>query len=216
MQSNSIAGNKWINETIGRCFGHICSADASRFRKRFRDETSDQPRMHIFRELLVGAFLVSNDLNARYERVIDGKTPDWTILGEDGTPQCIVELSNFHTDRATEDEIARHRDARRVWSGRTPVSTGVRLFQRVQDKAVAYRSLVEGTAIGYVIAVFGEFTALIDLDDVRECLCSDGVLVQYPHVAGLLYFEENCGRYAFTYLVNSGATLPVALPSGHF
>ena len=60
MKYGQIAGNKSVNETIYRCFGHICEKDVPKFVKKFRSQLNDNTQvMHTFRELILGAYLAS-------------------------------------------------------------------------------------------------------------------------------------------------------------
>ena len=106
MKYGQIAGNKHINAFIYHCFEHISEEDVQKFVKKFREQTQDSSEiMHTFRELILGAYLCSIGLRGRYDYSIDGKTPDWSIFGQDSSLCALVELTNFHLDLATESEI---------------------------------------------------------------------------------------------------------------
>jgi hypothetical protein len=212
-----VAENASINATIYRCFEYISEPDAQTFVRAFGRLPHDGDQiMHAFRELILGGFLASRGQRVAYDQRVNGQTPDWSIFEEDHRLRCIVELVNFHIDRATEDEIALHAQARRFWSGWPDPQK--RLYQSIWDKASKYKRLVEQIQVAYVIALFGEFVAAVDLDDVRQCLfaADKGLFPQYPEVSGLIFFVENGGQYAFTYLPNPLAKRPFDLPFGEF
>ena len=218
MKYGHIAGNTRINAAIYRCFRYLAEKDAQAFVRKFRDQLDDEQQvMHTFRELILGGFLGSNELRVRHEHSVDGKTPDWSIFGPDSDLRGIVELLNFHTDKATEDDIERHRKAGALWSGWMG-SNVARLYTRIQDKVTVYKELVERSSVPYVVSLFSEFTANVDLDEVRECVLSReiGLFSLYPMISGLLFFEEQSGTYHFTYLQNPDAAREISLPSGLF
>lgn len=119
MKYGQIAGNQSINATIYRCFEYVSEEDARKFVKKFDNQLHDEVQvMHTFRELILGGYLRLNGLNARHDYRIDTETPDWCILSETLEVKGIIELTNFHVDKATGDEIERHRQARGMWVGR--------------------------------------------------------------------------------------------------
>jgi len=218
MKYGQIAGNASINAAIYRCFECISIDDARRFVKKFREQPHDQDQvMHTFRELILGAFLGSKGFKIKYDYTIGTKTPDWCILDKKSVPRCIVELMNFHIDKATEDDIKAQRQAKRIWVG-WPGSNYDRLYNCLWDKACIYRALVDKYQVPYVIAVFGEFTTNVDPEELQKCLFDEksGLFELYPAVSGVLYFEENIGQYSFTYTRNPNSIREMELPSGVF
>jgi hypothetical protein len=218
MEYGQIAGNTSIDALIHQCFEFISEKDQTAFVKRFNNLRDDEAQcMHTFRELIVGGFLGARGLSVVYEQPLGGRTPDWSIHDSNGT-QCIVELANFHVDKATEDKIGRHLQARRIWVGWTG-SRSDRLYAQIWDKASKYKRLVEQEGVAYVIALYGEFTAAVDLEDVRECLFDKekGLFSLYPEVSGLLFFVlVHSKRYDFTYIRNPDGAREVDLPCGVF
>lgn len=217
MTYGQIAGNKSINRTIYRCFDHVPQNDALTFVKKFREQLHDQTQvMHTFRELILGAFLGSQGFKPKYEFTVGSRTPDWSILDEASNVVCIVELINFHLDKTTEDEI-KARPPNQGWVGWLGPNND-RLYVRLQAKAQTYKTLVDEFNLPYVIALFGEFTAAVNSDELNACLfdADNGVFKLYPAVSGVLYFEENAGAYNFTYIRNPNSMREMNLPSGVF
>jgi hypothetical protein len=218
MKHGQIARSTSINAAIYRCFEYIPEEDEKAFVKKFGEQPHDQDQvMHTFRELILGAFLGFQGYTVRYDQSLGGKTPDWSILDENRTLRCIVELVNFHTERATEDEIKRHLRARNMWCGWTGPHAN-RLYDRLWEKASKYTQLAEQMGVAYVIALFSEFNANIELAEVQDCLSDKekGLFSLYPSVSGLLFFEESSGRYPFTYIRNPDGIREIALPCGLF
>ena len=218
MKYGQIACNKSINDSIYRCFEYIHEADARMFVKKFGEQRHNNTQvMHAFRELVLGAYLSSSGFNVRYDKPVDLSTPDWCILDEISQLNGIVELTNFHTDKETETEIHEALHTRGSWVDWMP-SNDDRLYQTVWEKARVYKALVEKYCVPYVIAVFGEFTAVVDMDELRSCLFHNktGLFVLYPTVSGILFFVENSGKYDFKYMPNPHANRGIHIQGGIF
>lgn len=218
LKYGQIAGNKSINETIYRCFGHICEKDAPKFVKKFRSQLNDNTQvMHTFRELILGAYLASRGFVAKYELEIDGKTPDWCLVDDSLEPKGIVEAINFHVDRATEADIQTQKDLKNSWIG-WQGPNDVRLYERIHNKAIHYTALVDQYDIPYIVALYGEFMAAVNFGELNGCLFDNefGLFRRHPRLTGLLYFEEQSGRYQFTYIPNPDTCNPLYIPNGRF
>lgn len=204
MPKQPIAKNKNIDNMIHRCFQYITDNDAASFRKRFQDQPHTESQvMHTFRELILGAFLGSCGHYVAYERSVMGKTPDWSILDRDGKLECLVELINFHTDNATAKDINQHFASGQVWCEFMPSNTD-RLYDRIREKASVCGDLATQAGVACIVAVFGDFFADVEDEEVRECLFDreTGLFALYPQLSGLLYFKAGGGRYIFKYTVN--------------
>lgn len=219
MKYGQIAGNKHINAMIYRCFEHISEEDEQKFVKKFREQPPDGDQiMHTFRELILGAYLSSNDFEVRHDYLIGTKTPDWCILSETSTVRCIVELTNFHIDKATENEIEEQLQARGiawVWLGQNDD----RLYHCMWHKAQVYKALVEEHKVPYVIAVFSEFKAPIDWqEELYPSLFNEdfGLFGLYPEVSGILHFEKTSKGFLFNYVDNPNSLRRISLPCGVF
>jgi hypothetical protein len=171
--------------------------------------------MHTFRELVLGAYLASNGFKVRYDHLRDSSTPDWCILDESSKLSGIAVLTNFHTDKETETEIQEVKQTKGAWVGWMPPNDD-RLYQIIWEKARVYKDLVEKYSVPYVIAVFSEFTAALEIDELHECLFHDetGLFTLYSTTSEVLFFEEKSGRYAFTYLQNPHADRELRIQDG--
>lgn len=218
MKYGQIAGNKHINEFIYRCFDYISEKDVHKFVKKFREQPQDSSEiMHTFRELILGAYLCSKGLRGRYDYNIDGKTPDWSLFDKNSSLCALVELTNFHLDLASEGEIEkqlRSKMVASVWRDANKDNTE-RLYQAIWHKVGVYRHLVQEKRISYVVAVFGEFRAATDFEEVYLCLTDkeSGLFNMYPELSGVLYFEGCSGSYSFNYANNPSALHPITLLS---
>lgn len=218
MKYGQLAGNQSINATIYRCFEHICEEDARTFVKKFREQPHDKEQvMHTFRELILGAFLASNGFRVRYDQKVDGKTPDWIVSDDTSSIQGIVELINFHIDRVTENVLKREMEVGRIWCDWVQPNND-RLYQRIWGKADIYEKLAKKHNVPYVVAVFGEFTAAVELEEVHQCLFEDhgGLFNLCSTLSGVLFFEESAGRYSFKYIKNPQVARKIDLPCGSF
>ncbi|MGB3716158.1 MAG: hypothetical protein WA996_17170 [Candidatus Promineifilaceae bacterium] len=109
-----IAGNTSINAMIYYCFAYICEENQRNFVKKFQEQPHDSDQIkHTFRELVLGGYLSSKGFRVIHDYVIDNQTPDWSILDVEGQSITgIVELTNFHIDKASENDIKEQMHAR--------------------------------------------------------------------------------------------------------
>ena len=218
MKYGQIAGNRHINAFIYLCFEYVSEKDEQKFVKKFREQPQDSAEiMHTFRELILGAYLCSRGLRAKYDYIVNGRTPDWSVFDNDSSLCAIVELTNFHLDLATENEVKEQLYSKRiayVWRDANKDNID-RLYQAIWHKAGIYQRLVQKKEIPYVVAVFGEFRAAIDFEEVCFCLVDEesGLFNMYPELSGVLYFEEHSGHYFFNYAGNPSASHILALPN---
>ena len=217
-----IAGNSSINAMIYYCFKYICEHDERKFVNEFQVQPHDSDQiMHTFRELVLGAYLASRGFGVKHDLVIDNQTPDWSILDVEGELIAgIVELTTFHIDKATDNEIEGQRRARGMaayWRDKNKDNVE-RLYHSIWAKARKYRSLTQKRQVPYAVGVFGEFKAIVDFEEVSLCLfdAETGLFGKYPELSGVLYFEECSGRYSFKYASNPDALHKMTLPDGVF
>lgn len=222
MKYGQIAVSNSINVMIYHCFEYICEEDQRKFVKKFKEQPHDSDQiMHSLRELVLGAYLGSKGFNVRYDYVIDNQTPDWSILDTEGESiTAIVELTNFHIDKATEDEIEEQARVSNIASYRRDGNKNNvnRLYQALWKKAWTYKSLIEKLHISYVVVVFGELEAILEFDEFCSCLIDKmtGIFGMYPELSGGLYFVQNHEQYSFNYISNPNALQIMELPIGVF
>jgi hypothetical protein len=91
-----------------------------------------------------------------------------------------------------------------------------RLYSLLQNKCTVYTDIINGCNIPYVIGLCLHFDAPVNPEQVDVCLfdAQTGLFKQYPHVSGVLVFEETFGVYRFAYIANPNATRPFPLPAG--
>lgn len=211
MNARAIAKNRYIDAAIKTCFGSLPAAMARKFERKFKAQRSDNDLvMHTFRELLVGAYLANQGEKLEYELGLGAKTPDWTLVDGNGRPTAILELTNFHAPRADETAMRESQYRSEMYCEWQPNPTR-RLYQAIQGKVDSYSQLVRDLGIPYVVAVFGDFLATIEIDELREVLYAayEGGIFRYSQaIAGVLFFEERSGTYGFQYLSNPNATAP--------
>ena len=216
-----IAENKSIDSMIYFCFEHILEEDRNKFVKLFREQYDDSDLvMHTFRELVLGTYFSLNGFHTRYEYEINNLTPDWSVL--DVTEKTItgfIEVMSFHLDQATESEIKMQLESKgyaSYWRDKNKDNVD-RLYFRLWEKSYKYKQLVNELEVPYLIGVFPQFDAIVDLDEVELCLRDDntGLFDQYPEVSGVLFFEQFSGKYVFDFIQNEKALRKFWLKSGH-
>lgn len=211
--------NKSINDWINYCLSIINSDDKPQFKKEFKSYSgSDFQSLHVFRELILGAYLISNGIAVRYNYKIFNKKPDWSIINENSsTCKGIIELVNLDIDQKTNDYIEKQRIKNEIavyWTG----INKKRLYERLQSKATIYKDLLKNFAGPYVISVFVDFRLHFDMEEVNHLLNnnSNGLFQMYNTLSGVLYFCDSNGKYFFNYFENHIANNKIHLPSGEF
>ena len=210
MKYGQIVEREASNYRIYRCFDYLCEKDQQRFVKKFREQPHDSDQiMHTFRELILGAYLSSRGFRVRHEYSVESKTPDWCILDNRSVVVGIAELVNFHIDAVTEGKIAKQIEAKGIAVYRRDENKNnvERLYYCIWDKMQKYQALIEKSRVPYIIGIFLDFKVVVDNEEVRACLYDNaaGLFQMYRHVSGVLYFEENAGRYLFRYEQNLNA-----------
>lgn len=219
MKYGQIAKSKHLNELIYRCFSYISDEDERKFVKKFGEQPHESEQiMHTVRELILGAYLGSKGFKIKYDCKVNNHTPDWCILDVSLATCCIVELFNFHIDKTTETDIEKQRLAKGValyWRDGNKDNT-YRLYECFCHKAQVYQNLMENLKLSYVIALFSDIRAAIDIEEVQSCLSEDeiGLFTLYPSNSGVLFFAENHGQYSFYYTHNPNAQRSFDIPNG--
>lgn len=210
MKYGMLAENEHVDALIHRCFEYINEEDVRKFTKKFRDQPHDSDEiMNTIRELLLGAYLCSQGFNARYECAIEGQTPDWSVFdqGPGSTPVAIVELTNFHIDKATQIDIEKQKNAKRIavyWRDGNK-DNSIRLYDSISEKALKYKNLAVERKIPLIVAIFSDIHTIVDLEELHPILFTEdqGVFITYPWVSGILFFEQTEGElYSFSYISN--------------
>jgi hypothetical protein len=205
MHFGKLAGNDHINGRIYELLGEVHSDDVSRFVRKFRN-SSDEECFHTYRELILGAHLRSGGWNLRYEQNLDGRTPDWALMDDDGHVAEILEVVTLHQRRVVDKKIGKTVSSHAPWVGwvSTPPD---RLFAKIRKKGEAYGRFAAELHIPYIIGLFSEFTSPIEPQEVRHVLhdLHGGVFAAVPTVAGAIFFRERFGEYEYHQFPRVGA-----------
>ncbi len=167
-----IPPNQSINACILDCFQHLHASDIECYKREFRTQPHDGPQvMHTFRELIFGSYLCRNGLPVRAYQKIDGKTPDWAMLGSNGEPTAIMDVVNLHANKAADDHIdAMLRQGKSAQLTVDEAEESKRVYQNIKDKCTAYKQIVESRRIPYVIGFFPQFKIAIDRSQIIDNL----------------------------------------------
>lgn len=222
MKYGQITENIKMDKIIYDCFAFLCENEQKKFVKKFKEQPNNKIQiMHTLSELLLGAYLSSNGFMVKNDHKVGTKTPDWSIFNNSLDLVAIVEAVYHHIDNKTNDDILAQYKAGEKAFTYFPHSNDPeyeRLYSRIQDKASKYKSLVKEINIPYVIAVFMDSFAIIDIQETKDCLMSgDKPLFKlYPDLSGVLHFEgANCGSYRFSFIENPYALRKIDIPSGY-
>lgn len=186
-------------------------SSARKFKKKFLADPPAQSS-HTFAEMLVGAYLYSIQMPAKYDRRVLDKNPDWSLINEADAPIGIIEQMTFHQARNLEDEIEKTLSSGQTWCGFPPGNID-RLYAKIQEKAEKYENLVAQLNLPYVVSVFGHSHADVDSDEINEVLFKlhGGAFSNFKALTGILYFTELNGSYRFSYIPNPNSTFHLPL-----
>jgi hypothetical protein len=227
-------GDPRFDTWIQTCSSSIAPDDALRLNKDLADkwktfrrkETSETfiSFLDCFRELIVGGFLAAKGRSVRYSHRFEnpakpGKflTPDWTMLSADAQVIAIIEVDNFHGDRAYDQW---DRGTSSVPSpSPSAEAESKRLYDSLENKCLKYRDLATHLGTPFVIASVLTWAPLNCLDPSHvtdQCTSSNGGLFRrFPEVSGLLHCGETNG-YRMWYEPNDLANAKIQMPTGWF
>ncbi len=204
-------GDDRTNERIHALLRHLNPADVALFVRKFSTEPRTQ-RIHTYRELLFGVHLRDNGFDARYERRLGTKTPDWTLVDKSDNPLEIVDVTTLHQKLEKDLEIGNALRDKRLWSGWITVPSD-HVYSKLETKINTYATHAAVAGMPFVVAAFGEFRASLDPQEVQHVLFvhHGGLLATSPELSGVVYFREvNC-EYEYTYFQNAHAMHQSAL-----
>jgi hypothetical protein len=216
-----IAESSKINKAIYDCFDFLDEKEQKKFVKKFKEQPHSQVQViHTFRELILGTYLRANGSIVENERKICRKTPDWSILDSSSNVNAVVEMVYHHIDNKTNDDILAQLKTEKNIVGYWPHSNDpgfLRLYSHIEEKASKYKELVADLQIPFVVAVFIDFLAVIDVQEVQDCLLTgeEPLFKSYPDLSGVLHFEESIlGSYYFEFIENPYAIRKIEIPNG--
>lgn len=178
-------------------------------RTAFVEKLITQPlrsRFHTYRELILGARIRADGADFRYEQVIDGQTPDWSLFDANGQLVEIIDVLTLHQRNEKERDIIMSIRSTDLWSGWNTIPPD-HIYRKLSDKADQYAGMARKYRSPYVLAVFGEFLASLSPSDIEHVLYSqhDGWFTTAPEVSGVIYFREKDFQFEFHYFSNPTA-----------
>ena len=183
----------------------------------FVEKLTTQPldtRFHTYRELLIGAHLCEHGLQVRYEHQIDSKTPDWSLLNIEGFPKEVIDVFTLHQRRDKDIEITTSLKQHNSYAGWITVPPE-HVYRKLSDKAGQYSVLTEQYDIPFVLALFVDFKASVEQEEVRHVLFDlhGGWFKTSPHISGLVYSRIRNFQFEFRFFSNPYAMRKSALES---
>ncbi|WP_041388935.1 hypothetical protein [Polaromonas sp. JS666] len=176
----------------------------------FVEKLATQPlraRFHTYRELLLGVHIREGGADFRYERMIDGQTPDWSLLDDKKRLLEVIDVLTLHQRSEKEREITTSIRSTDLWTGWITIPPD-HIYRKLSDKAGQYAELARNANAPYVLAVYGDFIASLSPEEIEHVLYvrHGGWFNTAPEVSGLIYFREKNFQFEFNYFSN-----PVAL-----
>jgi len=219
MEYGELTPHKSINNYIYACLDVINIDDHKKIVKKFQDKKMNLDQlMNLFRELLVGAYLQTKQLNVRYDKKLQSKTPDWAIYDENNNLAGIVEVATFNIDMTSLNHIKEQLETRgRVvyWQGENK-DNHLRIQQSIETKTTKYKELTDILKVPYIVSIFISFEIEFDDDEIEEILYnkSSGIFTHHKNISGVLIFSDNQNVYKFKYFKNNESTYPYEIENG--
>jgi hypothetical protein len=216
-----IAESNNINLAISTCFNYLSEVDQKKFVTKFKDHHHKKQVMDTFRELILGAYLSKNNYIVEYARKIGTQEPDWTIVDKSQNFVSIIEMVAHHIDDETNTDIEAQLNSGRIFASYRPDGNDPdhnHLYSRILKKATGYKDLITELDVPYVVAIYFDFKAVIDVQETIDCLTSgeESLFKHCPYLSGVLHFEEaNSGKYGFWFIENQHAFHKINIPSGY-
>jgi hypothetical protein len=118
--------------------------NAKKAAEKHLDENTDAGARHTFREFMPASILNQNGFAFEYEKLVQGKTPDWL----DDTARLMLESYTYERGGSS-DFIDR-------------------VSSSVAGKCNKYKDIVTANSLRFLVAVYLDFLTCISLDDCRE------------------------------------------------
>lgn len=176
-QKRTFAGNSSIDEEIYDLLPLFDQQSQNRMKsairnaykaaKKYGDENSDANARHVFREFLPAAELNRNGFHFEYERVIQGKKPDWF----DETSKILLESYTFERNGISD-----------FW---------VRLASVIKEKCEKYGGIAVRNSLYLIVAVYLDFVTCKDRDDIQEEPEKlNEIFTINQQISGVIFFTE--------------------------
>lgn len=118
--------------------------NAKKAAEKHQDENTDAGARHIFREFIPASILNQKGFAFEYEKLIEGKRPDWLDIPE----RLMLESYTFERGASS------------------------RFFDRVTssvtDKCNKYKDIIAVNSLRFIVAVYIDFLTCMTLDECRE------------------------------------------------
>lgn len=192
------AGNAHLHALLDR----LDPKDRSKLIKLLTKQQQLRDKFHTYRELLMGARLRDQGFNVRYERKVENKTPDWTLVDKDTTLE-ILDVMTLHQraekDREIREGLQKPEAILEIpGTGELICSWGTwitippdHVYEKLSEKAGNYRQLARTHHLPFVIAVYDDWLASISADGMKYVLFDhrDGWFKENPDVSGVIHFK---------------------------
>jgi len=219
MKYGELSPNSNINANIYRCLKVIRVEDQQKFVKKIQTGAiKDDQMSHLYRELLVGAYLQSKNMNVRYDQRILLKTPDWSIYDNSDKLIGIVEVTSINMDLKTmnyiDNQLSNNMTAS-YWRDGTKDNPR-RLYQSIENKTTKYKEIINSLNIFFIVSVLISFKMNFHEDEIEEILYNkqSGIFIQYNHLSGVLIYYDSNDIYNFKYYVNKYSNNQIEVENG--
>jgi hypothetical protein len=177
MENEKYSSNTSINEAIIESLvnfdpisqGKMKKAiiDAKRAAEKIKDENTDSGARHIFREFIPASEFNKCGFCFEYEKLINGKTPDWI----DERNKILMEC--FTYERGGSSEFIQ------------------RIESRIQEKADKYKEIIIERSYSMMISIYIDFLSDMMMDELIEYKNEiTKIIKKYKLISTILFFSE--------------------------
>jgi hypothetical protein len=141
--------------------------DAAKSAQEHNDENTDAGARHVFREFLPACFLNQHGFAFEYEKLVQGKRPDW--LDE----SSLLMLDSYTFERGGTSSLLD------------------RLTAVAVNKCSRYQDVITAQSLRFILAVYLDFLTGISLDECREDAKSfQTVFTASKNLWAIVFFTE--------------------------
>lgn len=201
-----IAGNSAIDSKIKKSLIEIGSQSvADRVVQRLNTLQGNLPKLHVYREILLGLWASRQGFSPEYETKVGSATPDWIVHTQ--SSDFILEVVSIHNRQEIIEEVETTPELEMKMFDVDSDFVLDKAYSRIEEKVSKYRDL------GYplVIGVHFDFDSCVNADEwkpVSDQIRKGSFL---PCLSGVVFFDDEL-QLEWIENLSASRKLPVTHP----